>query len=96
MNRYRLARLADTDLDEIWRHVASDNVTAADGLTAKLFDTFQLLATHPKMGEPRSEFRRGEFRCFSVGNYVIFFRHAEGVVEIARIVHGARDISGLA
>ena len=96
MNRYRLAHLADTDLDDIWRHIAQDNVTAADRLMAKLFETFQLLATHPKMGEPRPDFRRGEFRCFSVGNYVIFFRHVEGVVEIARVVHGARDISGLA
>ena len=63
---------------------------------AKLFETFQLLATHAELGEPRPEFRCGEFRCFSVGNYVIFFRSVEGTVEIARVVHGARDIGSLA
>jgi plasmid stabilization system protein ParE len=33
-------------------------------------------------------------RCFSVGNYVIFFR-ARNPVEILRILHGAMDASRL-
>ena len=33
-------------------------------------------------------------RCFTVGNYVIFFR-SKNPVQILRIIHGAQDVSSL-
>jgi len=95
MNRYRLARLADIDLDEIWLYIAKDNPSAADRQIAKFVEVFEMLATHPAVGEGRPEFRGGEFRSFSVGNYVVYFRSFDDIVEIARVVHGSRDVTAL-
>jgi len=47
------------------------------------------------MGERRPEFATGQYRSFSVGNYVIYFRPIEDGILVARVQHGARDHRGL-
>lgn len=95
MARYRLAELARNDLAEIHRYIATDNLTAADRLLTTLFQTFGVLATHPELGTARREYKGGDLRSFAVGNYVIFYRLAGSIVEVARVLHGARDIDRL-
>jgi len=34
-------------------------------------------------------------RIFSFGNYAVYFRKTHGIVVIARVVHGARDVREL-
>lgn len=34
-------------------------------------------------------------RYFTVGDYVIYYRVSGNMLSIARILHGARDLSGL-
>ncbi len=92
MKPYRVARLADFDLDEIWLYIARKSVSAADRQLAKLHKTFQLIATHPDMGEQRPEFAGGDCRSFSAGSYVVYYRKFDGGVEVVRVVHGARDM----
>lgn len=92
MTRYRLARLADTDLDRIWSYIARDNVSAADRQLAKLLKKFQALAIHPDLGECRPELASGDYRSFSAGSYVIYYRKVDDEIEIARVIHGSRDI----
>jgi toxin ParE1/3/4 len=46
------------------------------------------------MGQQRDELLPG-MRCFSLSNYVIFFRATASGVEIVRVVHGARNIEEL-
>jgi toxin ParE1/3/4 len=60
-----------------------------------LRDECETLASHPQMGEERPGFGVPGCRSFSVGNYVIFFRPIAGGIEVARIVHGSRDLSNL-
>ena len=55
----------------------------------------ETLATQPEMGELRKGFGVPGCRSFSVGNYVIFFRQADDGIEIARIVHGNRDMRNI-
>jgi len=93
--RYRLAELACIDLAEIRRYVAEDNPVAADRLLATFFKTFGIVATHPELGTARPQYKGGDLRSFSVGNYVIFYRSTGSIVEVARVLHGARDIDSL-
>ncbi len=62
---------------------------------AKIRQTCELLASHPEMGEKREGFGVPGCRSFSVGNYVIFFRGVTGGIEVARVIHGSRDIRNL-
>ena len=95
MAHYRIAELASDDLAEIHRYIAADNPSAADRLLATLFETFGVIATHPELGTARPEYKGGDLRTFTVGNYVIFYRRVGPIVEVAHILHGARDINSL-
>jgi plasmid stabilization system protein ParE len=43
------------------------------------------------MGQLRTEFTTGQYRSFSVGSYVIFFRPTTDGIMVARVLHGSRD-----
>jgi toxin ParE1/3/4 len=79
------------DLAEIWTYIASDNVSAADALVGLINDKFQALSRQPGMGRARPELAK-EIRSLSVGRYVIFYLPLSNGVDIARVLHGARDI----
>lgn len=88
---YRLSTLAEQDLDEIWSYVADDaSPKTADRLIDEIVDRFDLLAEQPGMGRARPEFGIG-VRSFAVENYVIYYRHEDDDVLIARVLHGRRD-----
>jgi toxin ParE1/3/4 len=68
---YRLSRLAERDLDEIWSYVAEDaSLETADRLIDAIVDRFELLSEQPRMGRLRPEFGSG-VRSFTVENHVI-------------------------
>ncbi len=94
MRRYRLDRDARTDLYEIHDYVARDNLSAADRLIDTFKERLRLLAAQPLIGQLRPELAP-DLRSFAVGNYVIFYRPAENGIEIARVIHGARDVDRL-
>lgn len=95
MTRYRLARLADTDLDRIWLFIARDNISAADRQVTKLHRKFEILAAHPDLGELQPELASGDYRRFAAGTYVVFYRKVDDGIEIARVIHGSRDIDAI-
>jgi len=94
MNQYRVSGAAQTDLDEIWYYIAEDNFEAADRLLVAIVSRFPKLASMPEPGPRRDELSSG-LRSFAVGNYVIFYRRFENGIEIARVLHGARDFPPL-
>ncbi len=93
------APAADDDLVAIAGFIARDKPSAAREWLQTIRQKCALLATNPEMGEQRPSFDVPGCRCFSVGNYVIFFRAIDGGIdggiEVARIVHGSRDIRNL-
>lgn len=89
------ARDADNDLYAITDGIAQENPTAARRWLAKIVETCKMLADNPAVGEARNDLGISGCRSFSVGNYVIFFRAVEGGIEVARVLHGARDIRSL-
>jgi toxin ParE1/3/4 len=94
MSRYRLTEQARQDFDEIWLHIAEDNPTAADHFLDTLYEKFMLVAGQPLLGRLRPELAPG-LRSFPVGNYVIFYRPTQDGIEVARVLHGVRDIDAL-
>ncbi|HKW29314.1 MAG TPA: type II toxin-antitoxin system RelE/ParE family toxin [Verrucomicrobiae bacterium] len=94
MNQYRVSDAARSDLDGIWFYIAQDNPDAADGFLRALVSRFPLPASMPEMGRPREELAT-RLRSFPIGNYIIFYRPLENGVEIARVLHGARDFPPL-
>ena len=55
MSGYVLSVDADFDLDDIWEHIAADDIDAADHWVEKLFDAFEALGQTPGMGHRRED-----------------------------------------
>ena len=94
MSEYSLDEQAEQDLDEIWLTIAEDSPDAADRMIDRLTDSFVLLAGQPLIGRERPELAPN-LHSFSVGSYVIFYRPTTAGVDIARVLHGLRDINTL-
>ncbi|HKO10309.1 MAG TPA: type II toxin-antitoxin system RelE/ParE family toxin [Alphaproteobacteria bacterium] len=89
-----LRPLARVDLGDIWEFVAEDSSVRADALLRQLATTMRTLAGNPLMGRLREDLLPG-LRSFAVGSYIIFYRPGERGIEVARVLHGARDIPAL-
>ncbi len=94
MRRFRLSRLAKSDLAEIRCYIRRDKPSAADKQIARFFDAFDMLAQNSELGQERPELGP-DLRIFSTGTYVIVYRPFPGGVEIARVVSGYREIETL-
>jgi toxin ParE1/3/4 len=91
MNRYRLSRRAEQDLEDIWFYIAQNDQVAADLLIAKILDKFPMLAKFPDMGKKRDDFLEG-LQSFPIKPYIIFYNRTSDRIEIVRILHQSRDI----
>jgi toxin ParE1/3/4 len=89
-----ITELAESDLDKIWLHIARDNPDAADRLVEQLRAICETLAASPELGKPRPEFAAG-LRSYRAGNRFIFYFETASGIEIARVLHGARDLPRL-
>jgi toxin ParE1/3/4 len=89
-----LSELAEADLTDIWVFVAQDNPEAADRLIDQIYEKCQFLAGSPNAGRQRAELGLS-IRSFAVGNYLIFYREGATGIEVARVLHGRRDIPSL-
>ena len=94
MKRVILAPEASRDLWEIARRIARRNPPAAYRFIDNVYETGELLASHPEMGRVRDELSPG-LRSFPLGPFVLFYRPARSRIEIARILRGSRDIPSL-
>ena len=94
MKQAFITELAESDLTKIWLYIARDNEPAADQVVEKLRARCQHLALNPEMGKLRPEFAFG-LRSNRIGNYFIFYFPTEAGIEVARVLHGARDLPRL-
>jgi len=85
---------AHFDLFEIWDHIATDSTAQADKMSEKFDRAFFRIAENPQMGRVRDELKAG-IRSFPVGRYVIFYTVGVDSIQIARVLHSARDIKAL-
>jgi plasmid stabilization system protein ParE len=93
---YRL-RFSDQALDDLlsigsYLKEASASARIADSFVERLIVRCEDLAALPgTLGRDRSELK-ADMRSMALGNYVIFFRYIDDVLEVVTILEGHRDI----
>ena len=95
MSRARFSADAEADLLAIVEFIAQDNPNAAREWLRSIRDRCDRLAQHPLTGESRLGFGVAGCRSVAVRMHVIFFRPTPDGLEIARILHGSRDLGNL-
>ena len=95
MSTARFSANAEADLLAIVEFIAQDIPNAAREWLGLIRERCELLVQHPLTGESRPGFGIAGCRSVSVGVYVIFFRPTPNGLEIARILHGSRDLGNL-
>lgn len=91
----RIRRLprAIRDVEDIWLHIAADDPVAANRMVERLTVGVARLADFPESGTARPEL--GVYaRSVVVGRYLVLYRINGECVDIVRVVHGAREITG--
>ena len=88
---WSLSGPARQDLDDIWFHIAGDNIAAADKVISQIVERFDMLARQPLIGEACPEVLP-DLRNFPIRPYVIYYATQDDEVVIARVLHGARDV----
>ena len=85
------------DLAEQADYIAEDNLDRALRFLEAADATFQFLADNPALGSPcdfenpeAAGIRRWRVRGFE--KHLIFYRPTEDGVDIARVLHGSRDV----
>lgn len=88
----RRSETAIDDLAEVWDYIAADNVAAAEKVVRDLLILFEKTADHPELGRSVDEIGEG-VRLRARGSHLLIYRliPTDNVVELVRVVHGARD-----
>jgi toxin ParE1/3/4 len=94
MSRFRLLPAALADLAEIRDYIADHNPAAAAAMIDRIEDRCRFFARFPDGGRNRADIRP-ELHSFVVGRYVVFYKRGEAVIDIVRVLHGARDIESI-
>ena len=89
---------AQQDVNECIEYFESRDDSVADRFRKSVRETVEMLRGNPELGE---RFRRdltGTIRRRGIlhfTNYLIFYRREDSVLQILRIIHGARDYKRL-
>src|SRR5690242_6411404 len=95
MSQYILSRRAKVDVQQIWNHIADENIDAADKVKDELRSAMRKLAEMPGLGHRRSDILNPQYRFWSVFSYLIAYLPDTRPLQIVRVVHGARDLRKL-
>ena len=91
-----IADKADADIEEISFYFAQRAPDVADRFYLAFKRTIRQLAESPNLGE-RCRFRHPKTKGMRIwqvdgfSNYLIFYCLKEGMLQILRVIHGARD-----
>ena len=91
--RLRFLSIAEEDFTDIISYIAGENKDAANELANMIEENLNLLIENPYMGRvPRDEDLKSlGYRFLIVKNYLIFYSIESDVINIKRIIHGARN-----
>lgn len=92
----RIERRSDAreDLLDIWRTVARESPPAADRLIDRIEARVARVAQFPNSGRERSELG-AKLRSVPVERYIVIYRPIPDGIELARVLHGARDLGAV-
>jgi toxin ParE1/3/4 len=100
MPSYRVSPQAEADVVAIACYIAESNPDAAGRFVDAAYTTFYFLTTQPELGRPRRFAHSSltglrSWRVAKFTRHLVFYRFHGGVVEILRVIHGARDLDAL-
>ena len=85
---------AKWNADDITLYLAERNEVAAWRFADAVDAMIEMLCRNPELGERLHADPTGQIRYRTISgftNYLIFYRQVDSVLEIIRILHGARD-----
>jgi toxin ParE1/3/4 len=91
MNRFRISRQAEQDLEDIWCYLQQQDKLQADIQISQILNRFPMLFQFPDMGKERDYLLVG-LRSFPVQPHIIFYTKTSGSIEIIKILHQSRDV----
>lgn len=95
MTKIHFSPQAALDLQETATYITEElsNEQAAKNVIAKIIDRIHVLADFPESGAKLSTIIPvdTDYRFVVCGNYTAFYRYAEGVVYVVRILYGRRN-----
>ncbi len=93
----RYLKTAEEDLEDIFDYIRKDNPAAAISLLDKFDISISQLAKNPYLGVIPKDRRLKNmgYRMLIMDKYLIFYVVKKRVVQIRRIIHGARRYSFL-
>ena len=87
--------LARDDLDEIWDYIALEQgvPAAAQAVVTAIVDRISQLSSFPLLGTPLAEdgLAERQYRYVLAKGYLAFYRRADRVIYVDRILHSRRD-----
>nr|WP_295930652.1 type II toxin-antitoxin system RelE/ParE family toxin [uncultured Dyadobacter sp.] len=93
MGSYRLARRAESDLEDIWDYTESTwSAEQAEKYLDGLFSCFQAIADGRAKAKQIDAIRKGYYKTFCVKHNVYFRKSSGHVIEIIRILHVSMDV----
>lgn len=93
--RVRFTSRAETDLLDIWSHLAGQaGVEVADRISQRIETACRRLGTWPELGPARKEIAE-DARGLVIERWVAFYRIDGADVQIVRLLDGARDLTML-
>jgi toxin ParE1/3/4 len=90
--RLRFSRQAERDIEEIGDFIARDNPRRAVTFIAELRDRCRRIVEFPRAAPLRPALGKG-VRCVVFGRYLIFYVAHARLLEVRRVLHGARNVS---
>ncbi len=82
---------ARIDMAGIWAYIAQDSEPQADKFIDRIDRQLAKLALQPAIGRLRNELVEN-LRSFPFERYLLFYQITTEGIDVARVLHGARDI----
>ena len=96
MKRYILAPEAKQDLADIKRYLTRETgARVAKSTLKKIKDAIVFLGDTPGAGHFREDLTDDTLKFWSVYSYLIIFDPIAQPIEIARVIHGSREVSAI-
>ena len=89
---------AEWDIADIVSYFDERSDGVSERFHSAVNETVEMLCRSPELGERFSTDSSGQIRFRSISgfrNYLIFYRQVDAVLEIIRVLHGARDYDDL-
>lgn len=94
--RFILSTPASQDLDELFSYVLQNSSEPrAQHVAEHLQEAFQKLADNPGLGHSREDLTSSPVLFYTVWSYFIIYKPNTKPLQVARVVHAARDVEAL-